>query len=317
MTDKQGRTAGYRLSGRGLLYRDETGRERLAVVYWLTKLGTKTKWMLGLGVVGFIGLIILGAALDPANEGKTDPPASKAITEAPEVQEQDEITQQIAALYPEAHPNWVDCVSTSYAGGEELVSQEALELCGQPEAWKSFVPLAAEQFPQESLTWRECAAYMFSSLFAEEELQLYNEDDEFKAQVQDLAHTICNEPVDSAEEVRKLKALLHGALSSVRKGCQATTIGDSVVPDSCRPTLETAVADLKAEAEEGPPGVCLDLRKQRFYVIRTLEELGPVVDTAALENPDALVFLGVTLFSEDADEGSFAALDARITEIDC
>ncbi len=77
------------------------------------------------------------------------------------------------------------------------------------------------------------------------------------------------------------------------------------------------MADLKTEAEEGLPGVCLDLIEQRFYVIRTIEELGPVVNAATLENAEALIFLGITLYSEDAAEGGFAALDARITEIKC
>lgn len=318
MTDKQGRTAGYRLSVRGLLYRDETGRERLAVVYWLTKLGTKTKWVLSLGVVGFIGLVILSAALDSAKDEEAGPPASEAVvTDTTEVQEQDEITKQIAALYPEAYPDWVQCAGMMYDEGDELVDQETVEICGQPEAWKSFVPLAAEQFPQEPSTWIDCAAYNVFSTLTEAELQSYNEEDEFKAQVQMTAHLVCDPPVDPLQAVQELKALLHDALSSVREGCRATSIGDSVIPNSCRPTLDTTVADLKAETEEGLPGVCLDLIKQRFYVIRTLEELGSVVDAATLGIPKALIFLGITLYSEDTDEGGFAALDARITEIDC
>ena len=319
VTDEQGRKAGYRVSGRGLLYRDKTGRERLAVIYWLAKLGTKTKWTLGFGVVAFIGLIILGsvsAALDSANDGKTDPPASEVITQAPEVQEQKEISQQVAALYPEASSIWVECAESTYEEGDELMDADIIEMCGAPRAWKLFVPMLTEQFPQKSLAWIDCAASVFS-IFTEEEVQDYHEDEYAKDTIHSIFRSVCNEPVDSAEVVRESKALLHDALDAVRDGCRATSNGDSVIPDSCRPTLDTAVADLKTEAEEGLPGVCLDLIEQRFYVIRTIEELGPVVDAATLENAEALIFLGITLYSEDADEGGFAALDARIGEIEC
>ncbi|MCH7812277.1 MAG: hypothetical protein IH958_06570, partial [Chloroflexi bacterium] len=139
--------------------------ERLKKFLWRGKLRKAATIVIS----GFVVLVVIGAIASAFEEEKEDdksaPPAvSRSETSTPEptetpepttpeVQEQDEITQQIAALYPEAHPIWVDCVVITHDEGDELIPQELIESCGQPEAWKWFVPLAAEQFPQESSTW--------------------------------------------------------------------------------------------------------------------------------------------------------------------